>query len=248
MSVISLMLAAGGIASLDLCADEYLLLLAPRERIASVTYLAASPGDNALSDRARGIATNRGSLESLLASNAKILLTTRPLGRFDERLAKRLGMRVVMLETGDPDAVARSVDTVAALAGTPSRARAWRARLGRLSARQPQRRTRALWVGVGGVGMSPEGSTARWLALAGIEPVAAPAGLSRVEQVVASRAPLVLRSRYDAGNYSRAGDYLDHPLVRRAGRSQIDVDGRRFTCSGPLLLDEIERLKRVVTR
>lgn len=239
---------AGGIASLDLCADEYLLMFVPRERIASVSHLAASKDDNALAARAAGIPTNRGTMESLLASDANILLTTRPLGRLDRDLARRLGMRVVTLETGDPAAVARSVTQVAALAGASSAATAWHARLETLRARTPAARTKALWVGVGGVGQSPDGATARWLALAGIAPVAAVPGLSRVEQVIASDAPLILRNRYDAGHYSRAGAYLDHPLVRSAGRRQIAVDGRRFTCSGPLLLGEIERLKQAVSR
>lgn len=247
-SLASLALVPGGIASLDLCADEYLLMFAPREKIASVSFLAASPSDSALSDLARGIPTNRGSMESLLASDAKILLTTRPLGRLDGELAARLGMRVVTLDTGGPDAVATSARRVAALAGSPERVSSWQKRFKAVQGRQPRVMTKALWIGVGGVGMAPDSATASWLAFAGIEPVAAPAGLSRVEQVVTSDAPLILRSRYDAGNYSRAGAYLDHPLVRKSGRRQIDVDGRRFTCSGPLLLDEIERLQREVAR
>ena len=92
--------------------------------------------------------------------------------------------------------------------------------------------------------MSPQTAAAQWLGYAGVRPVLAAPGLSRVEQVVTSNAPIILRSRYDAGSYSQAASYLDHPLVKRAGRLQIAVDGRRFTCSGPLLLDEIERLKR----
>lgn len=248
VSLASLALAPGGIASLDLCADEYLLMFAPRERIASVSFLAASPSDSALSDKARGIPTNRGTMESLLASDAKVLLTTRPLGRLDVELAGRLGMRVVTLETGGPDVVAASARRVAALAGSPDRALDWHRRLRALEARQPRKKTRALWIGTGGVGMGPDGPSARWLSFAGIEPVQAAPGLSRVEQVVTSDAPLILRSRYDAGNYSHAGAYLDHPLVRKSGRRQIDVDGRRFTCSGPLLLAEIERLKREVGR
>lgn len=247
-SLASLALGSGGIASLDQCADEYLLMLAPRERIASVSFLAASDGDNALSERAKGLPTNRGTLESLLASDAKILLTTRPLGWLDEKLAARLGMRVVMLETGKPDAVERSVKTVSNLAGAPERGAAWQRKLDALRRSAPQRRTRALWLGVGGVGVSRDGPTAAWLTFAGIDAVAAAPGLSRVEQVVSSNAPVILRSRYDADNYSRAGDYLDHPLVSSAGSHRIDVDGRRFTCSGPLMLDEVARIKEMLAR
>lgn len=247
-SLASLLLASGTIASLDLCADEYLLVFAKRDQIASVSVLAADPSDSVLHDRARGIPTNRGTLESLLSSGARTLLTTRPLARLDRKLAERLGMTVATLETGSPGAVSESVDTVAALTGRKDRARMWHGRLDQLRARVPANRREALWIGPGGIGMSADGAAAEWLAFAGIHPIATPPGLSRVEQVVTTRAPLVLRSDYRKGQFSFGSATLDHPLVRRAGSRQIVVDGRRFICSGPLLLDEIERLRGVLAR
>lgn len=240
--------ATGDLASLDLCADEYLLMLAPRTRIASISYLGASEEDNALAKRARGLPTNRGSLESLLESGAKTLLTTRPLGRLDSALAARLGMEVVTLQGGGPDAVASSVAKVARLAGNRPAAARWRNRLHELQASAPTVRIPALWIAPGGVGANPDGALADWLGLAGLAPVAARPGLSRVEQVVASTAPIVIRSHYRDDQYARSADFLEHPLVAKAGKLRLDVDGRRFVCGGPLMLGEIARLQKEMAR
>jgi iron complex transport system substrate-binding protein len=37
--------------------------------------------------------------------------------------------------------------------------------------------------------------------------------------------------------------WLDHPMVRKARSRTISTDGRPWTCAGPLMLDEIERLR-----
>lgn len=57
---------------------------------------------------------------------------------------------------------------------------------------------------------------------------------------------LLLRSDYRAGQYSRPQRWLGHPLARsgRGGRTEA-TDGRLWTCMGPLLVDEILRLRRV---
>lgn len=247
MSVFASLLSAAlapHLASLDLCADEYLLAIAPRPAIASVSHLGHDPHDSALAARARGLSSNRGTLESLIGSGAKTLLSTRPLGRLDADLAARLGMQVVTLETGTPDTVANAVAIVGKLSGGEQAARRWMKRLDALRSGPRPPTTRALWIGPGGVGLSPSSPTARWLALAGIVPEASPAARGKIEAVLASDAPLLLESRYDTGNFSLASAWIHHPLVARDPRPRIEVDGRRFTCSGPLMLAEIERLRR----
>jgi iron complex transport system substrate-binding protein len=37
--------------------------------------------------------------------------------------------------------------------------------------------------------------------------------------------------------------WLDHPVVRRAGARQVVTDGRPWTCMGPAMIPEIERLR-----
>jgi iron complex transport system substrate-binding protein len=55
---------------------------------------------------------------------------------------------------------------------------------------------------------------------------------------------VILRSDYRQGQYSGEQRWLSHPLARRVrGARTIPTDGRAWTCMGPLLAAEIERLK-----
>jgi iron complex transport system substrate-binding protein len=60
---------------------------------------------------------------------------------------------------------------------------------------------------------------------------------------------VILRSDYRAGQYSSEQRWLAHPLVARTRRARtIATDGRLWTCMGPLLTAEIERLRREAVR
>ena len=79
----SALLAAASVASLNLCTDEYLLLLARPQEIASVSFLSQDPQESPLWKLARRHPSNRGSLEDILAQ---------PLGSriLDDRMIKPL--------------------------------------------------------------------------------------------------------------------------------------------------------------
>ena len=66
----SALLAAASVASLNLCTDEYLLLLARPQEIASVSFLSQDPQESPLWRRARGYHSNRGSLEDVIGEEA----------------------------------------------------------------------------------------------------------------------------------------------------------------------------------
>jgi iron complex transport system substrate-binding protein len=60
---------------------------------------------------------------------------------------------------------------------------------------------------------------------------------------------LILRSDYRAGQYSSEQRWLAHPLVARTRRSRtVATDGRLWTCMGPLLIGEIQKLRREAAR
>ena len=65
------------VASLDLCADEYLLLLARPAEIASVCRVAHDPADSVLWRAARHYPANRRELESVIAARPNLLLMSR---------------------------------------------------------------------------------------------------------------------------------------------------------------------------
>ena len=68
-----------------------------------------------------------------------------------------------------------------------------------------------------------------------------------LEQLLVRPPALLLRSQYRSAQYSSEQRWLTHPLARHTDRSRsIDTDGRLWTCMGPLMIDEIVRLRREV--
>jgi iron complex transport system substrate-binding protein len=64
---------------------------------------------------------------------------------------------------------------------------------------------------------------------------------------LATRPPAVLlRSAYRRGERSLGQSWLDHPLAKPKQSRIVTVDGRPWTCAGPLMLGEVERLRRML--
>ena len=58
------------------------------------------------------------------------------------------------------------------------------------------------------------------------------------------RPPAVLvQSRYRTSQISRGAAWLSHPIVRDVKAKRVVTDGRAWTCMGPLLIGEVERLR-----
>src|SRR5262245_20537950 len=62
------------IVSLDLCTDQMLVELVPRDRIAAVTHLAADPTVSAIPEKARGILITHGDAEDVLRLDPDLIL------------------------------------------------------------------------------------------------------------------------------------------------------------------------------
>ncbi|WP_260484143.1 ABC transporter substrate-binding protein [Sphingomicrobium flavum] len=240
LSLLSLAAAAPTFASLDLCADEYLLLLADRDQVASVSFLGKDEQETVLAARAQGLPANDGRIEGLIRTRPDVLLTSRPLAQAQRSMATRLGMRVVELPyAGHPAAVAQNVRSVGQMLGQQEKAKDWASRFNQL--RTADRKSRKmLWIGSTSTALGDGG--AAWLELAAIRVEQPRASLSRIEQVAASSLPLLV-SNYRTDQYSRNAAWRDHPIVRQRMAGRIEVDGRPFTCAGPLMLDVVEGLR-----
>ncbi len=246
MPVSASLLAASGalrVASLDLCADEYLLLLARPAEIASVSRLAHDPGDNVLWRAARRFPANRRDLDSVIAVRPTLLLSTSGGGRATSLIAARLGIRTLTL--GYPDTIAAveaNMVRIATALGDPGRAAGWRRRLARLSTTiSPQHDT--IFLGGGGNSLSAGSLGAQWMALGGFRQRALPGGRATLETLATRPPHILLRSTYRRHQPSLGQRWLDHPLARRSAARTISTDGRPWTCAGPLMLGEIERLR-----
>ena len=160
-AVLALWLEAGGasaaarVFSLDQCADQYVLALAPRADIAGLSYRAAD-ADSYLREEARGLPLRRASTESVLASRATILV--RYWGG-DELMARRLagrGLTVIKIDDArDFDGVRANIRRVAAGLGRRDEGEAL---IGHMDAELQQ--AKGAWRGERALYLTPGGFTA----------------------------------------------------------------------------------------
>lgn len=233
-------------ASLNLCTDELLLMLGDARQIVSVTHLSHQPAETPLWRLARRHGRNDGSLLSVAPLRPDLVLTMGGSGRDRGPIAARLGLPILDLPyPRSLDDVRVAVLQVAAALGRPAAGRAVVARLAALEHSRPAEQTRTLWLGGGGRTLPASGLGAEWMALAGFRQLAVRGDRVGLEQLLARPPAVILRSDYRAGQYSSEQRWLAHPLARNVKARTIATDGRLWTCMGPALAAEIERLRKV---
>ena len=236
--------AALRVASLDLCADEYLLLLARPNEIASVSRLSHDRADSPLWRQGRRFPANRGTLEPVLQTRPTLLLRMGGGGRATSLIARR--MRIRTLDLPFPASIAdveSNMVRVATALGDARRAASWQARLRRIEVRVPSPRD-AIFVSGGGQTVEAASLGAQWMGLAGLRQRRLAGGRVSLETLALRPPRVLLRSDYRRSEISLGQRWLDHPLVRKAQSRVMVTDGRPWTCAGPLMPAEIERLRR----
>jgi iron complex transport system substrate-binding protein len=238
------------VASLNLCTDELLLMLGDPGQIVSVTHLAQQPAETRLWRDARRYRRNDGSLVSVAGLRPDLVLTMGGGARDRGRIATRLGIRV--LDLPYPQSLAdieQAVRTVSAALGRAPAGAALIARIDRLKATRPASAADTIWLGGGGRTVAAAGLAAQWMALAGLRQRAVRGDRVSLEQLLVRPPSVLLRSDYRSGQYSSEQRWLSHPLARRAqGARNVATDGRPWTCMGPALIAEIERLRSEARR
>jgi iron complex transport system substrate-binding protein len=170
------------VVSLDQCADQYVLALAPRGDIAGLSYRAVD-ADSYLRQQARGLPLRRASLEAVLAVRPDVVV--RSWGG-DQAMARRLGERgvkVVAIEDATNfEGVRADVRRVAAALGRPARGEALVARMdARLdAARGAWGGRRALYLTPGGFTAGPGTLVGAIMAAAGLRDAASAPGYAPV--------------------------------------------------------------------
>jgi iron complex transport system substrate-binding protein len=166
------------------------------------------------------------------------------------RIAARLNIRT--LDVPYPQTIGdieTAIASVAAALGRSMAAQPVLARIAALKASAPRRGADAVWLGGGGRSFGARGLGAEWMSLAGLRQRALSGDRISLEQLLVRPPAVLLRSNYRAGQYSGEQRWLAHPLAKGTRRSRSMVtDGRLWTCMGPLLADEVLRLRRELSR
>lgn len=233
------------VVSLNLCADQLALLLARPGQLVSVSRLGADPLDSPLADRARGLHTNNGRMESVAHLRPTLVLTGGFSNLYAASLARRLGARVVDVPPADNlPAVRRNIRTVAAALGNvPAGERLiaqMEADLGPVPPGRP-----ALFLTGGGFTIRPDSLGARMLAHAGLRQQRVPEGRVDLERLIANPPEVLVISRYRPGQTSLNARWLEHPALKAlpATIRVVEVDGRAWMCTGALAAGTIPGLR-----
>jgi iron complex transport system substrate-binding protein len=244
-------------ASLNVCADQLLLMLADRHEIASVSYLGANPNFSYFSERARGLPVNRGQAEELLAAEPTLVLGGTFSNPATQHLLEKLGTAVLPLDVPSDFAGIRAQTlAVAEALGHPERGRALVAELDRrlaaLEANRPERRPLAAVYQENGITAGRGTLVDAVIEAAGFENLASRLGLSSyaalpLEALVLHRPDLLITSLETTDAPSLARQTLDHPALRElaARAAQVTVPAPLWVCPGPYTVEAAERLARL---
>ena len=250
------------IVSLNLCTDQLILLLADRQAVASVTYLALDPDLSYMAAAARGLHVNRGLSEDALVLDPDLVLAGGFTTRSTVSLLKRLGLEVLEVQAPDSlEMVRTQIRRVAEAVGEPGRGERLIARMdARIAAARAtvrgRRRVAAVYhensFTVGGKSLVDDIVKA-----AGFDNLAAGLGIEKfgylaLESLIVAAPELIIFGSYRPDWPSLAHQVLEHRALRAAFDRRkpggcgafVTVPTRLWNCGGPFNAEAVELLAR----
>ena len=217
------------IVSLNLCTDQYLVLLAP-EKIAGLTLLSRDPSLSVVARQAAHLPVVRADAEAVLALHPSLVLATQWGAQTTLAALERQGIRVV--RTGlaqDFPAIRAQTTALAALLGASQRGAALLARMDALLAAPKAAPTEALWLAPRGYTVGPGSLEAAVLRAAGLTPIGQ--GRQVGLETLLAHPPALLVTAQAPGFPSLATNLLTHPALAALPRRTIPP--ALLACGGP---------------
>jgi iron complex transport system substrate-binding protein len=242
--------------SLNLCADQLVLQLLPRERITSVSFLSLSSQNAYLTAEAAHVPVNYGTLEEVFAEKPDLVIAGTASTPTTRALLARAQIPLIQVPLAENfDAIRSVTRTVSRAVGEEAKGEAllqhMDATLAELAQTQPQQRiVIAGWESAGEVPGRGTLFDAILTAAGGIN-VAATAG-SRlgaydIEQLIVAKPDILAFGSAAAAQPGLRSEQLRHPLVRKlyAGH-QITYPETLYACGLPQSADAAKELRRVM--
>lgn len=247
------------IMSLMLCNDLLLLQLAPRERIASISFLARDAVADLMPGADVGVAVNQGTAEDILLQQPDLILAGTYSSTRARHLAREAGARVLEVEAANNfEDIRRNVQQVAAAVGEPARGEALLASMDKhlawLAAHPPARPPRVVaWSG-GGQTPGTGTLTHAILTASGAVNVAARNedgryGSFGLEELLAARPDAILQGENRWAGPSLQDAESAHPLIARNWQGRrISYPDAAYACGLPQSADAAVALRRLYDR
>ena len=243
------------IVSINLCTDQLVLMLAPREHIQSLSHLAADPEYSFMWQEAKGFTLNDGLVEQIIPLKPDLILAGTHSSTEAANMLKQLGYPIEVLPLPQSlDEVGRFILKMGELLDQKEKAAQLLASMqNRIKAVQQLKQNQAKKLAVI---YAPNGFTAgsktfkhELLSYAGYRNLAAEAGIDfygnlSVEQVLSARPDLMIIDDSTRNQDSLAQSYTNHPALKRlmGETGVIKLPVNQWLCGGPMAADAIETL------
>ncbi|TXH71804.1 MAG: ABC transporter substrate-binding protein [Thiothrix sp.] len=243
------------IVSINLCADELLLLLADPEQISALTKLSHDEGASYFRTKALTYPTTTGLAEEVLPFKPDLVIAGEWGGIQTVNLLKKLGLRVETLPlANNMQQVFSNIELMAELTGHPERGtrivQTMQDYLTRLPAVEANAPLAAVY-DPNGYTVGPESLRGQSMTLAGWRNAGELAGIRDygsldLETMVRLQPDALIDSPYTLNTYSRAEALAQHPALRgtRLNPQIISVPSNMTICDGPWIVDTIASLQR----
>lgn len=239
------------IVSLNLCTDQLALLLAPRETIRSLSYLAVRPEISFSADLAAGMPLNHGRSEEILPLAPDIVLAGRYTSRPTVFLLQRLGYRVLDQDISRSIAEVRTrVGEVGEVLGAQAEAEAlvttMDQRLAALAPAAGERRPTAVYYQANGYTAGDDTLVGDIIAHAGLENLGGRLGIKGhgrlpLETLLELQPDILIRDDQQPRAPALAYEVLRHPALQALiDRSlQVTVPTRLWICGIPAVIEAV---------
>jgi len=267
IALLLVLLTAGALAgpparvvSINLCADQLLLMLAEKSQIASVSHLSMEPDSSYMADQARGVPVNHGKAEEILALKPDLVLAGAYTDRALLALLHKLGYRVEQFPLSSTiEDIRKNVRHMAALLGRQEVAELllteMDSRIEVIRRQRPAEPPRGAFYQPNGYTGGSNTLQHAALELAGWENIAASQGIVGygaidMERLLLAQPEQLFTSSYSPGTDSRGQRMLRHPALLRLtqGRKPVEVAYKYWICGGPMIADAVEILHRSLPR
>ncbi|MCX5521061.1 ABC transporter substrate-binding protein [Kaistia defluvii] len=244
------------IVSINACADQLLLALADPAQIAALSLYATDPAYSYLAEQAKAFPHDAGAAETVIQRDPDLVLAGRFTKRETRSMLKRLGFKVVELDTvkSIDDSIAQIRD-VAALLGHPERGNTLIARIEAARAKATagvpagsHPPTVAVYQRRGYV-TGQNTLTGELLRLAGFADMGGQlagktGGFVPLERIVTDRPDMLVVADAQTVAADQGSALLAHPALRELypPERRIALPGRLTICAGPSLPEAIETL------
>jgi iron complex transport system substrate-binding protein len=220
---------AGDVVSLNLCTDQYLLLLAP-ERAAAVTFLARDPSLSVVVAQAARLPAIRADAETVLRMAPSLVLASPWSAAGTISLLERRGIRVARFALMESfDGVRAQTREIAALLGKPAAGEAMLAEMERHLKHPRATPLRAMALAPRGYSAGPGSFTDAVMTAAGLRNAGSGGSVS-LEDILAHPPDLLVVAR-DRSMPSLATDFLRHPALADIPRRFVTP--ALLACAGP---------------